>query len=442
MKGNKKILFTTVYRDNERYDIYRIQTRDNLATALTQVRNMHPGLRFIKQNIPQIDILEFPTWEEFIQVISSGWDIVGFSFYTTETNKIQQMADYVRKAGVNELWAGNYGVLNPSTASTFDKVFTGYSEDKIAQELGVEIEELKHPPLTDYMGVKPLGNTLFLYGWIFSSRGCPLECTFCQTPAFANKKVVKTPIGSIESLLRYYTESGVQQLFIYDENFGSAPKHAREVVSLLGKYKIPWGVMTRADVLKKNFDEWYENGLSGAKIGIESLDPETLKDIRKREEKEDYMEVLELLNSHNCFSIGTYMIGFEQDTVDSVKNYFQQISELKPDFMNLFIVTPYHQTTLWDQIQQKYEIDTSDWSKFDGKHLVWNHPQLAPEDAQMLLEYGYDLFNSEGMVFRMLTKLAHHRKDQMGISGVHNLLLSSLHNRFHSRSIESPYFFE
>ncbi len=435
-----KILFTTAYLSRERYDFYGYHTPGDLKISVTNPRVMHPGLRFIKQNLPQIEILEFPSWEEFTQIVSRGWDIVGFSFFTFETNEILQMADYARKAGVRVLWAGSYGAINPYIESTFDKVFTGYSEDTLAQEMGTEIGELRHPPLIDSYGLKPFGGPFVLTGWLYTARGCPMKCTFCQTPVFA-PKIVKTPIDSIERVLRYYKEYGVQFIFIFDENFGVVPKHTRKVVSLLGNYNIPWGAMTRADVLKKSFDEWYENGFLGAMIGIESMNPDTLKDIQKRETIETTIEALELLNRHNCFAVGTYMIGFEQDTVDSVKQDFQQLHKLKPDFMKIYVIMPLIQTPLWDQIQQNYGIDTSDWSKFDGKHLVWNHPRLSCEDLQGLLEYGATLFNSEEYVLKLISKRIHWMKDQGGLSSVHEFFLSSIRNRLHG-SIGSPYFFE
>jgi len=391
---------------------------------------MHPGLRFIKQNIPQIEILEFPSWKEFTNVLKKGWDIVGFSFYTSETQEILRMADYARKTGVRELWVGNYGALNPLVKSTFDKVFIGYSENQIAQELGIEIGELIHPPLIDGIGIKPIGSPFILTGLLYTALGCPMKCTFCQAPAFANT-VAKTPLDSIEKVLRYYKERGVQLVMIYDENFGIVPDHSREVVSLLRKYNFSWGVMARTDILKKNFDFWYENGMVGVLIGIESMNPEILKDTRKQVTIDETIEVLELLNRHNCFIIGSYIIGFEPDTVESIKRDFRQLRRLKADFMIILVATPFPETELWTQIQQNYGIDTSDWSKFDKKHLVWNHPRLTSEDIQMLLEYGYDLFNSEEHVLKLLSKLKKRLIAQKGHLAAHQFFLSSGKNRLH-----------
>lgn len=400
---------------------------------------MQIGLRFIKQNFPQIKILEFPSWEEFEEIVDCGWDVIGFSFYTFETNEVLRMADHARKKGVPQLWAGNFGALNPLIESVFDKVILGYSEEKITRELRIEIGEVKHPPLIDSIGLKPVGDSLLRHAWLYTVRGCPYRCAFCQTPVFADG-IVKTPIESIDRVLHYYKSMGVQFMTIWDENFGIIPEHTRDVLSLFAKYGIPWGVAARADSLVKDFDEWYENGLVSVQFGIESMNPASLNAIRKGEAIEDTLEMLERLNRHQCITIASYMIGFEQDTVDSIEREFRELRRLNPDFLKIFVVTPYPQTPLWDQIQEDYGIDISDWSKFDGKHLVWNHPRLSPEDIQTVMEFGYDLFNSEAYVVRFLDKLRRRILDRKGLPGAHDFLLSSIINRLHGVS-ERRHFF-
>ncbi len=437
MKKDARILFTSPH-SQVGFDFYGYHTPKDASMRLSQTRTMWPGLRFIKQNFPQIEILEFPTWEEYTRVLSRGWDIVGFSFFTDGTNEVLQMADYARKQGVPELWAGNYGALNPLIKSTFDEVFTGYSEQPIAQKLGVEMGALIHPPLMDSLGIRPLESPMIRTSWLYTARGCPLKCTFCQTPSFA-PTVVDTPLESIERVLRYYKQHAVQMVGIFDEIFGISRAHAHEVVSLLRKYDLAWGVMTRSDILGKNLEEWHENGLIGVVIGIESMNPETLKKIQKKLTVETTIDMMERLHRRNIVITGTYIIGFEGDTIESVKRDFHELKKLKPDFMKIYIATPFPETPLWNEIQN-FGINTSDWSKFDGKHLVWNHPQLSGEDAQMLLEYGYDLFNSEAHVFRFISKIKQQLLDRNGLDGLHTFVLSSLHN-FLGGMNEEPDFF-
>ncbi|MBZ5615784.1 MAG: radical SAM protein [Acidobacteriia bacterium] len=427
---NLRILFTSACRTGEPFDFYGFHTKTRI--RLSQPRVLCPGLRFIHQNLPQIEILELPSWTEYTKALSQGWDIVGFSFFTFETNEVLKMAEYARSVGVPELWAGNYGALNPLIESAFDKVIIGYSEEKIARELGADIGEFAHPALLDSMGVEPIGSDLIRVAWLYTARGCPLKCTFCQTPAFADS-VVETPLDSIDRVLRQYKRSGVQLVQIFDENFGIAHQHSREVVGLLRKHDLPWGVMTRSDILKANFDEWHDSGMMAVVIGIEAMNSDSLRDIRKVLSVEQTTSMLQMLHRRGVVATGTYMVGFERDTLESVSRDFQELSRLRPDFIKLYVVTPYPKTPLWDHIEKIYGIDCSDWSKFNGRYLVWNHPYLSRADAQRILVHGYRLFNSEEHVLRFVSKVHRRLVERGGPFAAHSFFFSGLRDKLHSR---------
>jgi hypothetical protein len=59
-----RVLFTTVYRnEKEPYDYIGSNSRSRWF-RFRWPRNQSFGLRFLKQNIPEIEIAEFPTFDE------------------------------------------------------------------------------------------------------------------------------------------------------------------------------------------------------------------------------------------------------------------------------------------------------------------------------------------------------------------------------------------
>ena len=102
-----RILLTTRCRDSGLYDYFRENAPRNFRWRFGMPRRISFGLRFLRQNIPGISILEYPTRAEFILALRQGWDAVGFSFYLEETNSILDMARQARTSGVAQLWAGN-----------------------------------------------------------------------------------------------------------------------------------------------------------------------------------------------------------------------------------------------------------------------------------------------------------------------------------------------
>jgi radical SAM superfamily enzyme YgiQ (UPF0313 family) len=387
---NRKILFTTVYRRKPKgkrgdtYDYATTYMRRNFRYSIPRI--MSYGLRFIKQNIPQVEILEYPTWEEYVERLKEGWDVVGFSFYINEIHEVIEMTEYARDIGIKELWAGNYGAMTDGIEKYFDKVFLGYAEENIAKELGKEIDRILHPPLIEWRGLSG-GVKLQIIGRLFTTRGCNLSCKFCQTPTFC-RKPARIPIESIEAVLRYYyVELGIKEISIIEESFGLFPTHAREVVNLLAKYGFYWRCMTRPSSLASSLNDWSKKGFVGASIGIENFNQGVLDDIGKRERIEEIIYLVKKLHEMQKSVIGYYMIGFENETTGSIKADIERLAKLKLDLTQICILTPLPKTPLWYEIEEKYGIFENDWHRYNLYHLVWNHPNITPEKMENLLNW-------------------------------------------------------
>jgi len=386
------------------------------------------GLRFIKQNIPQIEILEFPSWKEYQHKINSeNWDIVGFSFYLNEIHEILEMVKYARMQKVPEIWAGNYGALTEEIKCEFDKVFTSYSEHILSKILHTPLSEqgIIHPPLignTSYHGFK-----LNCQGYLFTNRGCSNKCDFCQTPPFCPKPS-KIPLSSIEKVLRYYKNLGITEIIILDESFGLYQKHAEQVVDLLDKYGFYWFPMIRADLLKQRMGDWAKKGLIGAMTGIENLNQDTLDALGKNETIDQIVSAVKQLKKMNMFAVGYYMIGFPNETVSSIKRDMQKVAQLKLDITQLCVITPLPRTPLWEKTKKEYGIIDQDWHHYNAKHLVWNHPNITPKQMRQILMNAFKIVYPPQRVFETSLGFLTRYIDRQGIlNGLKYLMKHNIH---------------
>ncbi|MEF8848662.1 MAG: radical SAM protein [Candidatus Thermoplasmatota archaeon] len=403
MVSDKNILLTTVYKrhKNDIYDYWKANTPENTFFRYSLPRVNAFGLRFIKQNLPRIEILEFPSWKEYTKKLDEkNWDIVGFSFYLNEIHEILEMAEYARQQGVSELWAGNYGALTGQIEKNFDKIFYGYSERKIADYLGWRLKnkEIIHPPLPGYVST-PHGIKVNSFGYLFTSRGCPYKCKFCQTPSFCPKPS-RISLKNIEKVLKYYRKIGITQVMLLEENFGTFRKHADKVVELLDKYNFYWFTMVRADYLEKKIDEWTKKGLIGVLTGIENLNQSTLDDISKKEKINDILSLIRHTKEYNLMTVGFYMIGFPEETKNSIRKDLKRVGKLDMDITQICVLTPLPKTPLWDEIDEKYGIFDKNWRHYNAKHLVWNHPNVTPEEMRELLQYGFKVTYPKRRIFQ------------------------------------------
>jgi len=421
-----RILLTTRCRESGIYDYFRENAPRNFRWRFGMPRTISFGLRFLRQNLPDVSILEYPSHAEFSAQLKGGWDAVGFSFYLEETNDILEMAAEARQAGVRELWAGNYGALTPSIHSHFDHVFNGYSESAIADKLGVRLDEIQHPPLITRFRLP--GGWSFPLGILFSSRGCSFRCTFCQTTTFAPKPK-EISLEALDRTLRFYVERGVRFVLLLDENFGNIPSHADAVIELLAHHGIRWLVQSRVDLLLRNFDEWKRCGMEGALFGIESFHQDILKQMRKNEKAHAAFELVERLHGAGLYAHGYYIIGLPPETPESISEDLGTLASLKLDVTQITIVTPHPQTEMWRELDSGYGIFEKDWSKFDTKHLVWNHPHCAPGVLESLLEQGFRACYSGDWVARTSKKFLSMRRAKKDLTSV---LLGPVRSRWAS----------
>lgn len=400
----------------------------------------HPALAFLQANLP-VRVLHYPDWDDFSRSLNPVPDVLGISFYINETEQALEMARHARKLGVKEIWAGNFGAYTPEIYHEFDHVFHGWAEDKIAELIGFNNDEdnkLIHPEIYGVVGSNLFPRMLFS-GTLFTSRSCPYTCNFCQTPDFYGR-ATKIPLDEIERIVWTYKKRGVSGINIMDENFGTFKTHAQEVVKILHKYKLRWVALTRVDTLRKNFDFWYSHGMFGAHLGIESLNNRSLNGASKRTDQNDNLEMLKLLGKHNMFVQLFYILGFEEDTVESIKEDIKMLAQQDFDVAQIQVLTPYPRTEQRTLIEQKFGINEFDLRKYNSRNLVWNHPNITATQMKELQLWANRLICTKRRVLRSITKLGlYHGQPKLNMEGITLLIkqfggqYQKLHNEFQSK---------
>jgi len=273
-----------------------------------------------------------------------------------------------------------------------------------------------------------IGTNLFprmlFSGLLFTSRGCPWTCSFCQTPDFYGK-AAKISLEAIEKAIWTYHRRGVTGINILDENFGTFTSHSRAVVDLLHHYKMRWIALTRVDTLLKNFDYWQARGLFGAHLGIESLNQGSLSGATKKIDQLDSSRLLERMKREHMFVQAFYILGFEQDTVQSVRDDIDRLAAFDIDVVQVQVLTPFPNTEQCASIKAKYGISDTNLSRYNARNLVWNHPHISAEDMRELQHWANRKLSSSRRALRTLAKFAvfcGNRKP--GLQGAHLLMRS------------------
>lgn len=405
---NPRVLLCTSYRRSrgDYLDFLGGATRG--LPKLSSPCRLSPGLRFIKQNVPEVEILEYPLWHEYVAKLKEGWDVVGFSAYQRDIAEIESMAEEARRQGVRETWAGNFGVLDDKVPSMVDRTFIGPAEDAIARFFGHSVpdEDIEHPAMMVHVSLRPGNIRHFSAGLLYTQRGCPYKCTFCQTPAF-DKRRFSINYESIERVLRYYRKIGIKYIFVMDEIFGADKRFTDSVTRLLSRYNFHWLAQSRASLFLHNLDEWYERGLRITLVGVESMSQKALESINKKQSVEEVAAFARrTAEKPGMFRFAYYLIGYEGMNAEETLRDAQLLNELGFDSSGVCVLTPYPQTPLWDRLEAEYGTFDPTYAHYNSKHLVWNNPHISAEEMQTLLTSVVNLLNDRAAIYaKIFTRL-------------------------------------
>jgi hypothetical protein len=352
------------------------------------------GLRFIKANVPDIEILEYPTWDEYLKALQSErWDMVGISFYTWSTPVAIEMAAAAREAGIPEIWGGNYGAIGPGLKEHFTRLIKGPGEYAVHEFVyGRPLWRIRHPAM---LGTSSFRGVSSPVGYLYSKRGCNIGCTFCSTPVF-NPKEDPILMDDMTAALDRYREENVAHVIIYDESFFLDNALAEKVIDELAARELPWICLTRADLIRNRIPELTDRYMDGAIVGIESYRDKNIADVRKRDDVYRVRQTVRELIANGRRALGTFMVGFATDTIEDMQFDIEQLAAEGLFACQLTLLTPFHNTKLWKQME--HLVNEPDLSKFDLYNLVWDHPHMNRSEARELLGWAQRQVNDPARV--------------------------------------------
>lgn len=230
----------------------------------------------------------------------------------------------------------------------------------------------------------------------FATRGCPMHCNFCvcgnlyYQPGAANyrKRKIASIIEEITYLKNKYPE--MEGIF-YDEEYHNVDK---EFIMGLCEAKIESGL----NKLKYNamcgywtMDEemlykMKEAGYYKLRIGIETVDQEALKGIRKNIDVSRLKNILQLAKKIKIKMYGTFTFGGLGSTDKGDKKTLGFIKEcLKEKWLDEYqisICTPQPGTPFFNYLKKEKLLNSEDFSKFDGNCAVYGYPDYSSDQIE------------------------------------------------------------
>lgn len=234
-------------------------------------------------------------------------------------------------------------------------------------------------------------------------RGCPFECSFCTVINVQGKKSrVRTP-DEAEWAIRKNYRHGIRQYFITDDNFarhGEWEKILDRIILLREKEKLRISFIIQADTACYRIPRFIEKaaraGCTKVFIGLENINPDSLKGTGKKQNKiEEYKEMLMAWRKAGVITYAGYIIGFPNDTYESVMKDIETIKHNLPiDLMEFFILTPLPGSEDHKRLYTNGAWMEPDLNRYDTEHTTIRHQRMSDEEWMRTYHAAWESFYS------------------------------------------------
>jgi len=366
-------------------------------------------------------------------------DLVGITAFTSQANRAYEVATYFRNMSVPVVMGGIHSTMCLKEAMEHvDSVVTREAEGVWLQVLEDALHgslkrrydggfaEINNVPLArhDLLAAK------YAFGAIQTTRGCPLNCSFCSVPAFNGARYRQRPIPDVVREFQLIREKRV--LVVDDNLIGTRPEH-------IARAKDMFRAMAQANLRKEwvaqatiNFADDEEllvlaakAGCRGIFIGFESPTPKGLRELGKKFnllKGRDFRASVRRIQKHNILVVGSFIIGLDIDEPGIGKRIAEVSRQYGLDNLNVLFLTPLPGTRLWDQMksQDRIALDTfpQDWKYYTLTFPVarYKHLSLNSIIEEMTL-CDRDFYSMPRILRRVLGNLWHRRQPLLSLVG-------------------------
>ncbi|MCF7929380.1 MAG: B12-binding domain-containing radical SAM protein [Spirochaetales bacterium] len=231
---------------------------------------------------------------------------------------------------------------------------------------------------------------------LMASRGCPHNCIFCSVTQMFGRTVRVRDSALVMDELRQRSREGFRKAFFYDDNFAANPEKTKELLERMIREDIPIDWASQFTIHVANDPELLHM-LKRARcfslfIGIESINPQTLKDFHKSQTVDLIERSLERIHNAGLKVHGMFMLGGDTDNEETIERTIRFAKEAGCDTAQFSVLFPIPGTQLYDNMREENRILFDQWDYYDGSHVVIEPRMIDPVRLQIGVLKAYKKF--------------------------------------------------
>lgn len=214
------------------------------------------------------------------------------------------------------------------------------------------------------------------------SRGCPHRCTYCGQHGFWVRWRYRDVTRFVDEVEWLYHTHDIRFFTLADENPTTSPTLWEALLSELAARDLPvhfFATIRATDIVRDEaiLPLYRRAGLLYILMGIESTNPNVLREVQKGSTTREDYRACRLLKAHGIYSIMGHIVGLEDDSWAGFRQALQQLRLYDGDYLNAMYVTPHTWTKFAREVAGRGVIQP-DQQRWDYRHQVLAQPHLKP----------------------------------------------------------------
>jgi radical SAM superfamily enzyme YgiQ (UPF0313 family) len=237
---------------------------------------------------------------------------------------------------------------------------------------------------------------------VITSRGCPYQCIFCDKSIFGSKWRARSSQNVLDEIEQIVKDFKIYSIILYDDLFTLNKQRVIEICQgILDRgLRIEWKCEGRVDRVDAEMLGWMKKaGCSLIAYGVESGNQEGLDYLRKKTTLSQIRQAFELTHKAGIRPMAYFILGIPVETFEQGLQTVEFARELKPEYAQFSILSPYKGTKLYDEAKAKgwyREVNANNPFDKDQKRPVLLSENWSDETLREILKQAHKRFYFRG----------------------------------------------
>lgn len=364
-----------------------------------------------KEYEEHIEIAEYTINHQMENILADIYarrpDVIAFSCYIWNWRMIAELTEELHKVMPGlPIWLGGpevsfdaekilqeypmiTGIMVGEGEQTFLELLQYYKNGTFSTELsaitGIVYREGAEIIATDVRELTDISALPFLYEeldtfqnriiYYESSRGCPFRCSYCLSSI--DKKVRLRDEETVKKELQFFLDHKVAQVKFIDRTFNCNHEHTTAVWNYIHEHDngvTNFHFEIAADILREEELELLSRmrpGLVQLEIGVQSANPDTLREINRFTDMEKLEKIVARIHSGRNVHVHLDLIaGLPYEDYDSFGRSFDTVYGMKPEqlqlgFLKVLKGSPMHEKA------DSYGINYTSYPPYEVLYSKW-----------------------------------------------------------------------